>query len=313
MGRLKICVGRCILLLILDIAWLFYNQSMNVPEATTHFWAGQVLTWQIYARIKGGTTYCLYGCPNSGMKNARQTTISFTSTHTYIKLEAGDAEINLDFFSPVSLTDYVRQSVPYSYLTVNVSSTADVMVAIDDSWTGLQPNTQASRFTTDKGAQGLVLSGTNQIIRGEKNDQAQWGDVVLTARGGLDSKISTEMGSAADITAQFSHTGCLSDSNTTYTSGDLTAVAYSNEGSGPTSATFAIGLEQEEAFSWLNVTQTGYYRACLDGRSAVVDYFFDDAPAAWSESMQLDAKVREVGYTISANYSDVLESTIRQM
>ena len=286
---------------------------MDVPTATTNFWAGQTLTWQIYARIDGGTTYCVYGCPDSGVENAQQTSISFTSTHTYITLEAGDAEIILDFFSPVSLTDYVRQSVPYSYITVNVSTTADVMVAIDDSWTGLQPNTQVNRFTSDEGAQGFVLSGTDQLIRGEKNDQALWGEVVLTARCGSGGKISRETGMSGELTGQFSKTGCLSDSNTTYTSGDLAAVAYSNEGSGSTSATFAIGLEQEEAFLWLNATQTGYYRACLDGRSAVVDYFFDDAAAAWEESMLLDQQVREIGYSVSANYSDVLESTVRQM
>jgi len=75
----------------------------------------------ILARVDG-TTYSLFGDPgNIGNGSAATTTfVSFTSSHTLIELAAGAASITLDFFSPVlpGTNDYVRQSLPYSYLTV---------------------------------------------------------------------------------------------------------------------------------------------------------------------------------------------------
>jgi hypothetical protein len=39
-------------------------------------------------------------------------------------LKAGDAMVSLDFFSPVSPKNHVRQSLPFSYLTASVSTKA---------------------------------------------------------------------------------------------------------------------------------------------------------------------------------------------
>lgn len=69
-----------------------------------------------------GETYSLFGNPhNIGTeKAARTNSVSFTSSHTYIQLTAGLANVTLDFFSPVlpRKEDYLLQSLPYSYLTV---------------------------------------------------------------------------------------------------------------------------------------------------------------------------------------------------
>lgn len=109
-------------------------------HAQPEFWAGQPLTWvstttmwsvepdsdflcdQIVLARVNGKTYSLFGNPADVGNTTAATTesVSFTSSHTFVNLTAGAASVTLDFFSPVlpKKQDYVRQSLPYSYLTV---------------------------------------------------------------------------------------------------------------------------------------------------------------------------------------------------
>ena len=294
-------------------AWLRYNESTQVSSAVPFFWQGQPLTWQVLARVDDNATYCLFGCESAAVPVAQQTGISYTSTHTLIDLTAGSTDLVLDFFSPVSLTDYVRQSIPYSYLRVHNKGDQDggkldVMMAIDDTWTSQQPATQSELLQTPHGARGFILSGTESYTWAENNQMAAWGEVVLAARKGS----SYQSGTVEDLVSQFSKNGCLSDQQAQYASGDLVGVASSLQSSGE-SVVFAIGVQQENAFNWLNVSQTGYYQASLNGTEAVVDHFFHDMGAALKEGTALDKRIMEIGQEISHNYTDVLASTVRQM
>jgi hypothetical protein len=101
--------------------WVPGNQIGNAPTAQAEFWAGQLLTWSILARVNG-EVYSLFGVPGGIINTTAATTgaVRYTSSHTLIELTAGKANITLDFFSPVlpGTGDYARQSLPYSYLTV---------------------------------------------------------------------------------------------------------------------------------------------------------------------------------------------------
>ena len=90
------------------------------------------------------------------------------------------------------------------------------------------------------------------------------------------------------------------------------ALAYHLDTPAP-SVTFAIGLEQENALNWLSEPQTGYYQATISGTGNVVDHFFADAPFAMAEGNALDQKITDIEGKISSKYSDILESTVRQM
>ena len=120
------------------------------------------------------------------------------------------------------------------------------------------------------------------------------------------------LGSATDLAAQFSSNGSLGCQSTGYNSGDLVAVAYAFDACSDITATFALGLEQEQAFNYLNTTLTGYYRASVNSGPDLVDHFFADYSAACSEADALDAKVVAMGQKVSQNYSDILESSVRQ-
>lgn len=279
------------------------------------FWTQYELTWTVIARVNG-ESYSLFGCPDESIEAADQLNLEFTATHTKVTLKAGSVKFLLDFFSPVSLTDYVRQSIPLSYLTVTVKDAPrlariDILSAIDDSWTA-QNATQVDFIDGDNSAI-FTLSGVDSIPRTEWRDMATYGQVVFAADKRSDHHVSYQSGRQADIKNLFKIEGSLK-SESPYESGDWVALAYrlSNPHRSP-SVTFAVGLERDELALWLEDIQTGYYQCELSGTEELVDHFFDDEKDAREEASELDSKIKTIGGGVSTNYTDILEASVRQM
>lgn len=293
-------------------AW-FSGRAESFASQCPTFWRLNDLTWFVLARING-ETHRIFGCPDDLVPAASQVDIEFTATHTYVTMEAGEVTFLLDFFSPVSLTDYVRQSIPLSYLTVTVQSAPEgaaieLLSAIDDTWTA-QDSTQLEFVDTDNSVI-FGLSGVDSIPRTELEDMATWGTVIFAADT-RSNEVSWQSGDAAEIKQGFIDTGALSSENV-YESGSLVALAYKVDATVGSSVSFVIGLEREEVVIYLNDPQTGYYRSEYPTTAEVVDHFFEDEAAARTESSALDAQVVEIGQETSDNYTDILEGSIRQM
>lgn len=279
------------------------------------FWAGQPLKWEVIARV-GSQAYCLLGCANvpNNVKTATQSGISFTSTHTLVNLQAGPAKITLDFFSSISLTDYTRQSLPYAYLSVSVDGgqsslpTISVMSAIDDSWTAQQGSVDA-QFQQTPGASMLSLTGQRSIAFSEKQQMATWGHTVLATSAKKAS--SYQIGAASSIHAAFASSGNLLNTASTYSQGDLAAMAQPLSADRP--AIFAVGIQQDRAIQFLGSPQSPYYASEVQGLVNVTEHFLEDYSAALAESQQLDSKVKSIGNKVSSNYADILEAHMRQM
>ena len=96
--------------------WMPSDQVEDLPFAESEFWAGQGLTWSIIARVDG-KTYSLMGVADSegdGITPAVVRGAEYTATHSVFTLSAGGLAFTLDFFSPVSPWNYLRQSLPFS-------------------------------------------------------------------------------------------------------------------------------------------------------------------------------------------------------
>ena len=99
------------------------NGTESLPSSNPQFWFGNDLTWSVMARVDG-KAYSLFGVagPHDGAKSGTVTKAFYTSTHSTFTVTAGSREFTLDFFSPVSPKNYLRQSLPFSYLTVTLSA-----------------------------------------------------------------------------------------------------------------------------------------------------------------------------------------------
>ncbi|KAL9118607.1 MAG: hypothetical protein Q9187_004847 [Circinaria calcarea] len=295
------------------------NQVATLPSSVPQFWAGQNLTLALLARVDG-TTYSLMGVPSppTEIQPASVTSAEYTSTHTVFKLTAGTASLTLDFFSPVSPNNFLRQSLPFSYLTIRASNTAssaiEVYADIDESWTGQTGNTWSS-FSTSEATSVFQLSVNGAYLYSENADQALWGNVIFASRPSTSSNLSTQSGSFEDVRGQFATKGSLDGSVPAYTAGDVIAIAQDlGTVTAETSVTFAFGYVREAAVNYLGNARTGFYRATYKDPVTAVSYFLDDLSAAQTESLSVDSDLMSRS-TASAgsNYSDIITLSVRQL
>lgn len=69
-----------------------------------------------------GTTYTWMGSPAPLPTLVTQTSYEYTSTRSTFVLSAGAVTMNVTFLSPIFPTDLKRQSLPFSYVDVSVTS-----------------------------------------------------------------------------------------------------------------------------------------------------------------------------------------------
>ncbi|KAG0649827.1 Glutaminase A [Hyphodiscus hymeniophilus] len=298
-------------------AWIPGNQVSNLPSVRPEFWTGSTLNWGVLARVDS-TVYKVFGVPSyvPGSKSASLRRAQYTSTHSIFTLEAGKATVELDFFSPVSPKNYLRQSLPFSYLTVSVSGTAESSVQvysdIDENWTGQSGNT-ISEFSTANGVSLFELSVDGATTYEEVNDMALWGDVVFASRPSNSSSVTQQSGLPSSVRAQFASNGTLDGVTSRFSAGDVVGIAH-DLGQAGGSVTFAIGYVREAAVNYLANSRTGYYRASYPETPSAVSYFFDDYPAAQAESLIMDAELEQKAVAAAGtNYSDILTLTTRQV
>ena len=310
--------------LTLFLAWLPGNQAADLPYAVPQFWNGVNLTWSVIARVDG-QAYSLFGVPNPGsdVKAASFQSADYTATHTTFTLTAGSASFVLDFLSPISPLDYVRQSLPFSYLTISASCTngespsIQIYSDIDDSWAGqFGEDIQVTwnYATTEAYTQVFTITPDNTATFSEVNDMAQWGTAVYCTRSSSPStKVTAGVGMGGTMHAGFAANGSVPE---TWSWKPGSVLAYSQDLgsiSGTTNVTFAIGYWREAAIDYMGDSRTAYFTSnCQDINCACV-HALTDFEAADAEARKLDATIANRASSIGGgNYSDILALSARQ-
>ncbi|KAI7531530.1 DUF1793-domain-containing protein [Hortaea werneckii] len=305
--------------------WVPGYQMNDSAHARPEFWAGQPLTWIVLARVNG-KTYSLFGNPEDVGNTLAATTesVSFTSSHTFVNLTAGAASVTLDFFSPVlpRKEDYVRQSLPYSYLTVTAAPSGDeeidvqIFSAIDHTWTA-QNGAASLNHSSFGSAEYFQFYQPSQIPYTEVDDMATYGSVLFgtTSNAGV-----THRCAPAHMTVnQFDTLGRLADNDRSCSGSDLAALSKdigSVRRHSPTEVTFAVGLDRREAIKYLGNTQTGLYRSVWPTEAEAIEYFLRDYESAYNTSLSFDAEARARSRSVSDSfgdkYADIIEASVRQ-
>ncbi|GKZ93739.1 hypothetical protein CBS147343_2528 [Aspergillus niger] len=302
-------------------SWLPGNQASSLPSSSPQFWFGNNLTWSVIARVDG-QAYSLFGVSKKleGIEAATVRDGNFTSTHSTFLLTAGSKNFTLDFFSPVSPTNYLRQSLPFSYLTISVngvSSNDSVQIYsdIDSSWTG-QPKNATWAFSETNSTSVFQLSPVEEALFSQNaQEQALWGETVYATRATNGSVLSSASGPLSAMRSQFVANGSLSNSYANWTSDGVVAFAHELGSSAKNSSiTFAIGHVREQTIDYLGSTQTGYYRADYPNTASAVSHFLDDYLDALNESITMDKFIQKSGESsYGTNYSDILALSLRQI
>ena len=257
-----------------------------------------------------------------GIDNAQQVAISYTSTHTYITLEAGNsARFLLDFFSPVSPNNYLRQSLPYSYLTVTTIATnqnISIFGAIGQEWAGQNNQTTVGNSTTVNSTSLFTIGSPSAPEYSQHQSIATWGSVVWATRPSTTSKLSQQCGQPDDVQSAFALHGSLPKMDSTVcpgppSNGDIYAFAHElGVVNAPSSVTFAIGQSRDHNIQYIGQDMASYYISQFPEIPAAVEHFLDDYDSALSESLMLDQAVRNVSSGVNEQYTDILEASVRQ-
>ncbi|CAE6479297.1 unnamed protein product [Rhizoctonia solani] len=149
------------------------------------FWTGSTLGWAGYIRVDG-KAYTFLGAPNvAGATLATQKKMQFTATKSTFVLAAGPVDLTVQFLSPVEPTDYLRQSLPFSYMTLSAKSTdgashsVQYYTDISAEWTsgdnGLPVKWSTSKLTGNGNPIIHQVSLQNPVRYAEINDHTQYG------------------------------------------------------------------------------------------------------------------------------------------
>lgn len=302
--------------------WLPGSETANITSATTQFWYGNDLTWSVAARVDG-QTYSLFGvtATNSDAKAASLLNASYTSTHSIFTLSAGSTIFTLDFLSPVSFSSYVRQSLPFSYLSVTASPTSsgttpsiDVFSAIDERWTGQDIGASCTYYQSGN-ASIHQLSANGATYSQSTNEMALWGQVVYAADNEAGYSLSSGSATAERLYDQFVSNGTLNGKTGSCVEDGLHGFAYTlGSISEATTVRFASGVVREAAVNYLGEAQTHYYRSEYSDIGSTVVHFFDDYETAASEADTLDSTIQMTATTLAGqNYTDILALSTRQV
>ncbi|KAK5130486.1 hypothetical protein LTR08_002008 [Meristemomyces frigidus] len=293
----------------------------DLPFAVPEFWTGQKLTWSVIARVDG-QAYSLFGVPipGSGVKAASLQSAEYTATHTTFTLSAGPASFVLDFMSPIAPLDLVRQSLPFSYITVSAcginGATPDVQVYsdIDNSWIGqfgFDVQTTWGYATTAANTQVFTLTPGGTATYSEVNDMAQWGTAVYCARGGTNT--SARVGLLDVVRGDFAANGSLSGP-WAWQPGSV--VGYSQDLgkiSGFTNTMFAVGYWRQAAINYMGKARTAYFTSSCQGVNCGCVHALLDFEAADAEARALDATLTSMATAVGGDkYSDIVALSARQ-
>ena len=278
------------------------------------------MTWSVIARVDG-QAYSLFGVSNAleGVQEASVKEANFTSTHSIFTLEAGSRTFTLDFLSPVSPQNLLRQSLPFSYLTVSVSggSTGSVQIYsdIDSSWTGKPDNAEWQFSTNGSTAIYHLRPADATPFTQNIENQALWGQTIYASRPFSQSTLSTASGPLSSIRSQFVQNGTLNGKHADWSPNGVVGLAQDlGQASETSSVTFTVGHVREKAINYMGYAQAGYYRSKFPDAVSALSHFLDDYSDAAKEAAKVDSLVQEGGESAhSSNYSDILALSLRQI
>ncbi|KAJ5342586.1 hypothetical protein N7541_011710 [Penicillium brevicompactum] len=299
-------------------AWMPSDRVQQLPTSEPQFWAGQELGWSVIVRVDG-QAYSLMGVPESDDKLIRPAKVrraEFTATHTVFDLVAGPVAVTLDFLSPVSPSNYLRQSLPFSYLTVHVSESRghniQVYSDIDARWTGRESRSLCD-FEAVDGLAIYSLRVEDAALYEEADDMALWGSAILASRPSSFTTLSALSGAPEDVRRTFVENGELRGEDS-WSDGSVVALVHDlGRVTGGLSVNFVVGYEREAAINYLGEPYTSYYRSEYPTTSSALSFFLDDYPTALLESMKLDQElVTSSAAAAGSKYADILALSTRQ-
>ncbi|TNY20467.1 glutaminase GtaA [Rhodotorula diobovata] len=280
-----------------------------------------------------GETFEFLGAPLSDAapllgpsKVARQTAFVYTATRSIFTFEARGVEFNATFLSPVSPNDVVRQSLPFSYLIVEVDPSAlakhaiSVYTDISGEWASGEASVDLTwTYTSGSGVGTHAISRQKQLRFGEVAEQAEYGRATYATA--LRKGVVAGSGPADQLRKRFIHHGKLDGSHDVeYRKLDdrqpVFGFSVALSGQDPT-AVFTIGHVRDPYVNYVTpdgqVNLSGAWTTRWPHYIDAISAFQSSASRALDEATRFDHTLREDARRVSGdNYAAIVELSTRQ-
>ncbi|KZT10665.1 uncharacterized protein LAESUDRAFT_755360 [Laetiporus sulphureus 93-53] len=295
-------------------AWQGTTNGTDVTDEWTTFWfisssTNNTVGWAGHIRIDGDTYRWLGAF--AGLTATTLMSIQVTPTRTIYSVQAGPMDLNITFFTPIEPSNWVRQSIPFSYVALEARSNDgeahDVQVYSDVSSEWLSRNRSAYvQWNTAQTQTSQVIYHTAELESPssftEMNDQASDGRLYYAMAA--NSALTYQAGPMQDCREQFIVNGYLA--NTTDTSFQVIDEVF------PIAA-LSLNLGKHHVHSISNsMLRRPYYVTQYLNISDLVESFVLDFSDAQSRAESLDNELMQNASSISSQYSDLISLAARQ-
>ncbi|UZJ57069.1 hypothetical protein CBS101457_006389 [Exobasidium rhododendri] len=276
-------------------------------------------------------------------KNAKQIAMTYTATRSIFQFEADSVLFNVTFMTPIWPNDYLRQSLPLSYMHFEldrssaVNRSVQIYTDIDERWTTghdydyeRYPSTM-QWVDNNKGSSIYFVQRTNPQALSEYRQRAEWGSSVYAARRrkGMTSRNNNNV--VAQI--EFVDTGNLTyDHNPVGGPDNSFAYTINFDGKGGNEGLFAIGHMRTPYVNYIKRTPSsnstvpksflqdrfGYWMSKYPNFSDAVSFFVDDFENALAHCKKLDQQIAVDsqaavgGGLVGEMYSAITQLSVRQ-
>ncbi|TFK89099.1 DUF1793-domain-containing protein [Polyporus arcularius HHB13444] len=310
--------------------WLIStNTSGSLSQSWPHFWGQQsIMGWSGKIRVDQ-TTYVWMGQDGIGNGSAVVTDVQITPTRSIFVMQAGPMNLTINFLSPIEPSDWVKQSFPFSYISLEAASldgashSVQVYSDISGEWLSGNRSSPISWRNTKTGNSVFhEIELQTPTANVEIANQAQDGKAyyVMASRPGLTWQIDTDtstrnlfanQGSLANI--ESSAFGPINNPFFVFAIAvDLGTISSTSD-----PVTWGAGYVRDPSVRY--TTSSGetqnrrpYFVSQYSDIGSAIDAFTADFTAAHDRAVALDQKIMSDASKVSSNYVDLVSLGARQ-
>ncbi|KAJ7052887.1 hypothetical protein C8F01DRAFT_1169192 [Mycena amicta] len=309
--------------------WLDTRSGSNPMKTWPTFWNDQhIMGWAGYIKVDG-VAYHWLGFPPEGNASTWIST-HLTPTRTVLTVEAGPMLLNVTFLSPVEPSDWVRQSMPFSYVFVDGTSTDGLPHSIqiyadttgewvtNDFTTQVQWSTQQTQNSVYHQIAPVVPKSVFQdvaedAIHVHAVPAGHWVSVI-----GNDQTLRAQVCKAgAGITLKSDLAEQTGPVRNGANGGKFPVLAHvlnlgTTDVISGEEVVWAVGIVRDPIVTYLGDKRRAYFWGEFKTLDDVVDAFVADFPAALKRANALDAQILHDALAVSPQYADLVSLATRQ-